>query len=59
MIESYNQLDEKANIVGLYEVPYQETNKYGIVDMVEQGNKLSINSMVKNLKLKMLLLMQL
>lgn len=51
MIDSYNKLAENANILGLYEVDKKDTDKYGIVDMQEQGEYLSINSMVEKPKI--------
>jgi UTP--glucose-1-phosphate uridylyltransferase len=50
MIQLYNQLGENSNILGLYEVAKKDTNKYGIVDMVEQGQNISIKSMVEKPK---------
>ncbi|MBT4921761.1 MAG: UTP--glucose-1-phosphate uridylyltransferase GalU [Rickettsiales bacterium] len=47
MVETFNQLPDKANLIGVYQVPEDQVSKYGIIDFKNAGDLLEIKSMVE------------
>jgi len=47
MLESYNQSGSNVNMVGVSEVPEDQTNKYGIISYEQSGERLKISDMVE------------
>lgn len=47
MIDVFEKLPPKSNLIGVYQVPNDQTNKYGIIDFEQVGDLLKISSMIE------------
>ncbi len=48
MVEQYNEIGEKINMLGVYEVAQDQVNKYGIIDYdFDENKKMRVSNMVE------------
>ena len=47
MVETFDQLPEKSNLIGVYQVPKDQVSKYGIIDFRQDNNLLEVKSMIE------------